>query len=71
MNRNNVFIWTGGTIGLFMGASIVSLIEACFYVYKVRKHYLRGHVHMTSALRGREGITQFLTKEREVAWIWY
>ena len=23
-----------------MGASIVSLIEACFYVYKVRKHYL-------------------------------
>ena len=31
---------SGGTIGLFMGASIVSLIEAFFYVYKVRKHYL-------------------------------
>ena len=31
---------------------------------------IRGHVHMTSALRGREGVAQFLTKGREVAWIW-
>ena len=29
-----------------------------------------GHAHVTSALRG-EGVSQFLTKGREVAWIWY
>ena len=29
--------------------------------------YERGHVHMTSALRGREGVGQILTKGREVA----
>ena len=28
----------------------------------------RGHVHMTSALRG---VSRFRTKGREVAWIWY
>ena len=32
------FIVAGGTIGLFLGASIVSLVEACFYVYKVQKN---------------------------------
>ena len=26
---------TGGTIGLFLGASIVSVVEAGFWVYKV------------------------------------
>ena len=28
-------------------------------------------IHMTSALRGGEGVGQFLTKGKEVAWIWY
>ena len=32
---------------------------------------IRGDVQMTSALRGREGVSQILTKGREVAWIWY
>ena len=32
---------------------------------------LRDDVHMMSALRGREGVSQPLTKGREVAWIWY
>ena len=26
---------TGGTIGLFLGASIVSVVEAGFWIYKV------------------------------------
>ena len=34
--------------------------------------WLIGGMHyMTSALRGREGVGQFLTEGREVAWIWY
>ena len=31
----------------------------------------RGHSQMTSEERGREGVGQFLTIGREVAWIWY
>ena len=31
---------------------------------------VRGHSQMTSVERGREGVGQFLTKGREVAWIW-
>ena len=30
-----------------------------------------GHSQMTSVVRGREGVSQILTKGREVAWIWY
>ena len=30
-----------------------------------------GDAQMTSALGGGEGVSQFLTKGREVAWIWY
>ena len=29
----------------------------------------RGHAHMPSALRG-EGVSKFLTKGRDVVWIW-
>ena len=37
----------------------------------IAKRILRDDVQMTSALRGKEGVGQFLTKGREVAWIWY
>ena len=33
--------------------------------------FIRGDVQMTSALRGREGVSQNLMKGREVAWIWH
>ena len=32
---------------------------------------VRGHSQMTSIERGREGVSQILTKGVEVAWIWY
>ena len=32
---------------------------------------VRDDLHMTSALRGREGVGQILTEGREVACIWY
>ena len=32
---------------------------------------VRGHSQMTSEERGREGVGQYLTIGREVAWIWY
>ena len=38
----------GGTIGLFLGASIVSLVEACFYVYKVQKKTIIFYYFMAS-----------------------
>ena len=31
----NMLHSTGGTIGLFLGASIVSVVEAAFWIYKV------------------------------------
>ena len=34
MEKENIIL-TGGTIGLFMGASIVSMVEFGFYIYKV------------------------------------
>ena len=37
-------------------------------MYTAPQH--RGHSQMTSEERGREGVSQFLTIEREVAWIW-
>ena len=30
-----------------------------------------GHVHVTYAQRGEEGVRQLLTRGREVAWIWH
>ena len=42
-----------------------------FTSMKVMYPYLRGDAQMTSALGGGEGVSQFLTKGREVAWIWY
>ena len=35
----------GGTIGLFLGASIVSVVEAAFWVYKVSQM-----IHMWNVL---------------------
>ena len=36
-----------------------------------RGNPFRGHSQMTSVERGREGVGLFLTRGREVAWIWY
>ena len=35
------------------------------------RNLVRGNIHMTSALRGREGVGKFLTEGKEVVWIWY
>ena len=37
---HNLVKITGGTIGLFMGMSIVSVIEAIYWIYRVRKKSL-------------------------------
>ena len=46
-------------------------LQEAYTGQKSTETWVRGHAHMTSALRGREGVGQFLTKGREVAWIWY
>ena len=48
LDREQHVILAGGTIGLFLGASIVSLVEACFYVYKVQKKTIIFYYFMAS-----------------------
>ena len=43
----------------------------CFLLSRFSIFNIRGHSQMTSVERGREGVSQILTKEDEVAWIWY
>ena len=50
---------------------IVSLQLSHFHETTCTEIHLRDDVHMTSALRGREGVSQILTRGREVAWNWY
>ena len=47
------------------------VLQTLRYLREKDDGLIRDDVHMTSALRGREGVDQFLTKEREVVWIWY
>ena len=54
--------------GLLIGLPFITYIHLRGWILE---REVRGHIHMTSALRGREGVGKFLTKEREVAWIWY
>ena len=78
--RVNLILFCG-VLG-FVLLPIVSLLLAYIYFRKfhlwsrilsshVQMPQLRGDVPMTSALRGREGVSQILTKGREVASIWY
>ena len=71
------------TYGGGMGVLWVAIFEmaAIMWVYGVGRfasdlkfmleRNVRDDVHMTSALTRGEGVSQFLTKGREVAWIWY
>ena len=45
LNTPHSFSFQGGTLGLFTGASIVSLVELLFWIYKVIKLFIRNMKH--------------------------
>ena len=40
----------GGTIGLFLGASLVSAVEACYWIYRVITWHLFLNIHYFKSL---------------------
>ena len=42
-------IHSGGTIGLFSGLSIISVIEIIYWIYKIMKHYLCPEIRMATS----------------------
>ena len=40
----------GGTVGLFLGASLVSAVEACYWIYRVITWHLSLIIHHFKSL---------------------